>query len=157
MNELSWLRSLEHNVAAKHGSSKPLTSNELWLLELRIKSTRILASIPDALWDMCKSSIGSSPLRSTFPQRNQAEITLVWNESNFHINYCQRDFIQHSSLWSNETQDIICKCKIGINWNFGNKPFFFFISSDSCHKMLLKSLNIPLSTYWLNGRSWLHI
>ena len=40
-----------------HGSSKPLPSNELWLLELRIKSTRILAPIPDALWDMCKSSI----------------------------------------------------------------------------------------------------
>ena len=52
------LRSLvKHIVAAKHGSSKPLTSNELWLLELRIKSTRILAPIPDALWDMCKSSI----------------------------------------------------------------------------------------------------
>ena len=58
MNELPWLRSLvKHNVAAKHGSSKPLTSNELWLLELRIKSSRILASILDALWDMCKSSI----------------------------------------------------------------------------------------------------
>ena len=55
MSELLWLRSLvKHNAAAKHGSSKPLTSNELWLLELRIKSTRILASIPDALWDMCK-------------------------------------------------------------------------------------------------------
>ena len=58
MSELPWLRSLiKHNVAAKHGSSKPLTSNELWLLELQIKSTRILASIPDALWDMCKLSI----------------------------------------------------------------------------------------------------
>ena len=58
MSELPWLRSLvKHNVAAKHGSSKLLTSNELWLLELQIKSTRILASIPDALWDMCKSSI----------------------------------------------------------------------------------------------------
>ena len=58
MSELSWLRSLvKHNVAAKHGSSKPLTSNELWLLGLRIKSTRILAPIPDALRDMCKSSI----------------------------------------------------------------------------------------------------
>ena len=58
MSEQPWLRSLvKHNVAAKHGSSKPLTSNELWLLELRIKSARILASIPDALWDMCISSI----------------------------------------------------------------------------------------------------
>ena len=58
MSELSWLhRLVKHNVAAKHKSSKPLTSNELWLLELRIKSTRILASIPDALWDMWKSSI----------------------------------------------------------------------------------------------------
>ena len=58
MSELLWLHSLvKHNVAAKHGSSKPLTSNELWLLELGIKSTRILAPIPDALWDMCKSSI----------------------------------------------------------------------------------------------------
>ena len=56
MSELSRLCSLvKHNVATKHGSSKPLTSNELWLLELRIKST--MASIPDALWDMCKSSI----------------------------------------------------------------------------------------------------
>ena len=58
MSKLPWLRSLvKHNVAARHGSSKPLTSNELWLLELRIESNRILASIPDALWDMCKSSI----------------------------------------------------------------------------------------------------
>ena len=47
----------KHNEAAKHGSSKPLTTNELWLLELQ-KSTRILASMPDALWDMCKLSIG---------------------------------------------------------------------------------------------------
>ena len=55
-----WLRSLvKHIVAAKHGSSKPLTSNELWLLELRIKNTRILAPILDALWDMCKLSISS--------------------------------------------------------------------------------------------------
>ena len=58
---LPWLHSLvKHNVAAKHGGSKPLTCNELWLLELRIKSTRILAPIPDALWDMCKSSINFS-------------------------------------------------------------------------------------------------
>ena len=58
MSELSWLRSIvKHYVAAKHGSAKPLTSNELWLLELRIKSTRTLAPIPDALWDMCKSQI----------------------------------------------------------------------------------------------------
>ena len=58
MSELPWLcRLVKHNVAAKHGSSKPLTSNKLWLLELRIKSIRILASIPDALWDMCKWSI----------------------------------------------------------------------------------------------------
>ena len=50
--------SIKHNVAAKHGSSKPLTSSELRLLELRIKKKhRILASIPDALWDMCKLSI----------------------------------------------------------------------------------------------------
>ena len=33
--------SYKHNVAAKHGSSKPLTTNELWLLELGIKSTCI--------------------------------------------------------------------------------------------------------------------
>ena len=60
MSEQPWLRSLViHNVAAKHGSSKPLTSNELRLLELRIKNTRILASIPDALWDMGKSSIAT--------------------------------------------------------------------------------------------------
>ena len=49
--------SYKHNVAATNGSSKPVTTNELWLLELWIESTRILASIPDALWDMCKSSI----------------------------------------------------------------------------------------------------
>ena len=48
MSELPWLHSLvKHNVATKHGSSKLLTSNELWL-ELQIKSTCILASIPDA-------------------------------------------------------------------------------------------------------------
>ena len=58
MSELPWLCGLvKHNVAAKHGSSKPLTFNELWLLELWIKKYRILASIPDALLDMCKSSI----------------------------------------------------------------------------------------------------
>ena len=58
MSELPWLLSLvKHNVAAKHVSSKSLTSNELWLLELRIKSTHILAFIPDALWDMRKLSI----------------------------------------------------------------------------------------------------
>ena len=58
MSKLPWLRSLvKHNVATKHGSSKPLTSHELWLLDKRIESTRILASIPDALWDMCKSSV----------------------------------------------------------------------------------------------------
>ena len=58
MSESPWLCSLvKHNVAAKHGSSKPLTFNELWLLELRIKSNCILAPLPDALWDMCKSSI----------------------------------------------------------------------------------------------------
>ena len=51
--------SYKHNVAAEHESSKPLTTNDLRLLELRIKSTRILVSIPDALWDMCKLSIAS--------------------------------------------------------------------------------------------------
>ena len=67
MSELSLLRSLiKHNVTTKHGSYKPLTSNELWLLELRIKSTRILAPIPDALWDMCKSSIAQG-LKNSFP------------------------------------------------------------------------------------------
>ena len=49
--------SYKRNVVPKHGSSKPLTTNELWLLEMQIKSTRILAYITDALWDMCKSSI----------------------------------------------------------------------------------------------------
>ena len=38
----------KHNVATKHGSSKPLTTNDLWLLELQIKNTHILASITDA-------------------------------------------------------------------------------------------------------------
>ena len=37
--------SYKHNVAAKQGSPKPLATNELWLLELQIKSTRILTSI----------------------------------------------------------------------------------------------------------------
>ena len=51
MSELPLAYSLvKHNVAAKHGSSKPLTSTELWLLELRIKSTRILA--PHTRWIM---------------------------------------------------------------------------------------------------------
>ena len=48
---------------------------------------------------------------------------------------------------SNESHIIMhnLKCKIGINWNFGNK-LFLFISSDSCHKMiLLESLTIPLN------------
>ena len=53
MSELPY----KHNVATKQGSSKPLTTNELWLLELWIKSISILTSIPDVLWDMCKSSI----------------------------------------------------------------------------------------------------
>ena len=71
MSELPKLHSLvKHNVAAKHRSSKPLTSNELWLLELRIKCTRILASIPDALWDMCKSSI-------------------TWNDMNVALKNCE--------------------------------------------------------------------
>ena len=52
---------------------------------------------------------------------------------------------------SSETH-IIMHCwkrKMGINWNFGNK-LFWFTSSDSCHKkMLWKSLNIPLiSCFW---------
>ena len=33
--------SYKHNVAAKHGSSKPLTTNGLWLLDLRIKFSYI--------------------------------------------------------------------------------------------------------------------
>ena len=47
----------KHNVVAKHRSSKLLTTNELWLLELQIESACILASIPNALWDVCKLSI----------------------------------------------------------------------------------------------------
>ena len=44
---------------------------------------------------------------------------------------------------------ITWKRKIKINWNFGNK-LFLFISSDSCHKMiLLESLIIPLRLYLL--------
>ena len=64
------LVSYKHNKAAKHGSSKPLimlTTYKLWLLELWIQSTRILASIRDALWDMCKLSIGgTSNVKSKF-------------------------------------------------------------------------------------------
>ena len=90
----------------------------------------------------------SSPLRRTLPQRNYAEIISVWNESNFHRKSRTRDFIQHSSLWEQWTTHKSCitwKGKIGINWNFGNRPFWF-ISSDSCQKkMLLESVNIPLS------------
>ena len=64
MSKLPWLHSLiKHNVAAKHWSSKPMTSNELWL-ELRIKNIRILASIPDALWDKCESSIKFTPCKT---------------------------------------------------------------------------------------------
>ena len=74
MSELPWLCSLvKHSVAAKHRNFKLLTSNELWLLELRIKSTRILASIPDALWDMCKSSIVTWSVLGAF-QRYRPEI-----------------------------------------------------------------------------------
>ena len=55
MSELSCyltIVSYKHNVVDKQGSSKPLRTNELWLLELQIESTRILASIPDALWEL---------------------------------------------------------------------------------------------------------
>ena len=56
---------------------------------------------------------------------------------------------------SNETHIIIhltWKCKIAINWNFGNK-LFWFISSDSCHKkMLWKSVTI-----WLYKESTSHL
>ena len=45
----------KRNVAAKPVSSKRLVINELWLLELRIKRTRILTCKPGALWDMFKS------------------------------------------------------------------------------------------------------
>ena len=45
----------------------------------------------------------SSPVRSTFPQTNQAEIISVCNLSNFHKNYRQQ-LIQHNILWSSETQ-----------------------------------------------------
>ena len=47
----------------------------------------------------------------------------------------------------NHTQSCITwKLKIKINWNFGNK-LFLFISSDSCHKIiLLEWLTISLST-----------
>ena len=60
----------------KHKSSKPLTSNELWLLELRIKNTRILASIPDALWDMCILSIADA-CRNILPQSSLCHMTLL--------------------------------------------------------------------------------
>ena len=53
---MATLASYKHNVAAKHGNSKPLTSNELWLLELRIKSTYILASIPD-VYGICANRL----------------------------------------------------------------------------------------------------
>ena len=49
-----FLVSYKHYITAKRRSFKPLTTNDLCLLKLRIKSTSILASIPDA-W---KSSIG---------------------------------------------------------------------------------------------------
>ena len=72
-----WLRSLvKHIVATKHGSFKPLTSNELWPLELRIKSTRILAPIPDALWDMCKSFIYHSQLHISMEVYSKALLVL---------------------------------------------------------------------------------
>ena len=41
---LPTLVSYKHNVATKHGRSKPLIDRELWLLELGIRSTRLLAS-----------------------------------------------------------------------------------------------------------------
>ena len=58
MSELSWLRSLvKHNVAAKQGSSKPLTSNELWLLELWIKSARILGPPYPMHYEICANRL----------------------------------------------------------------------------------------------------
>ena len=43
-----------------------------------------------------------------------------------------------------------CKCKWEVNWNFENKLFFvyLFISTDSCLKRMLESLNIPLITIY---------
>ena len=59
-----------------------------------------------------------------------------------------RDCIQRFIVYGSTETHKSCKtwkCKIGINWNFGNK-LLLFISSDSCHKKaLLKSLNIPLN------------
>ena len=87
MSELPRLRSLvKHNVAAKHGSSKQLTSNELWLLELRIKSSRILASIPDALWDTYKSS------DSIATERGKQEWISVCLYIQMHAEICMWDF-----------------------------------------------------------------
>ena len=64
---IPWLCSLvKHNVAAENWSSNPLTSNELGLLELRIKSPRILVSTPNVLWDMCQSSMAMAEQTSCF-------------------------------------------------------------------------------------------
>ena len=72
----------------------------------------------------------SSPLRSTLPQRNQAKIILEWNESNFHrkVSYTRLYSTQKSMGAMNHTKSCITwKRKIGMNWNFGNKLFSFYI------------------------------
>ena len=59
MNKLPWatLVLYKHNLAAKHGSSKLFTTNELWLLGLRIESTCTLASIYPMHYGICANCL----------------------------------------------------------------------------------------------------
>ena len=142
MSKLSWLRSLvKHNVAAKHRSSKPLTSNELWLLELRIKSIRILALIPDALWDMCKSSIMLNSKQGHWHMQFQhlATWALLWFENGHSLNTAylpagdlNRKPGQHGSL------------HLQIIYKAGVRRWFWGVRDPKCSKKLSLGHFTPL-------------
>ena len=99
------LVSYKHNVATKHGSSKPLATNELWLLELRIKSTSILASIPDALKDMCKSSIASFLVQVLYLY----PVSILWKI----VNMVHRGWTWEWDKWGIQLklEDLGCVCR----------------------------------------------
>ena len=73
-NTLATLVMYKNNVAAKHGSSKSLATNKLWLRELLIKSTYVL-------WDMYKLSIVISGKWLHFNQLPPSDDASSYNDS----------------------------------------------------------------------------
>ena len=68
-------------------------SSFVWLYQGTYTKLKVI--FPDCIEALSKlskfeffASTCSSPLSSTFCQRNKAEIITVWNESNFHVNHC---------------------------------------------------------------------